>query len=166
MFFLIFQTGIFACMAYVILPQYAIFAPYSNVGHHAAAFQPQSVGTEIGSPFFESASCLAYCLELGHVAVEQQCLESGNVVEPSAHAHYMLQFACRKILVEHCEVVAEVEEGLLWIAFGQCSAPNMIDNALWYAENLASHVAQTPAKVNLFAVREEAVIKSSGLPEV
>ena len=78
----------------------------------------------------------------------------------------MLQLAVGQTLVEHGQVVAEIQEGLHGVAFRQRASADVIDVAVRHTTNSAATNAQPPAKVYLLIVGKEAGIESACLPVV
>ena len=110
-------------------------------------------------------ACLKDGGEILGVALEEE-LEGGEIVEEATGAHHTLEFCIGQVLVEHKEVVAEVEEGLARIALIEGGTSEVVCLALADADNALAHRAESPAKVNLFHVGKEAGIESPTLTPV
>ena len=128
----------------IIHPKDAVGLAHLTGCFYPACLYALAVFDKIFLPSLKSTSATQHGTKLAPVAVEQQRLESSNVVEPKSYAHNMTQLLLGQILVEHREVVAEIEVGLHRIALRQRSASYMIHNALRHTIYLPAKTAQTP----------------------
>lgn len=101
-------------------------------------------------------------LELAGVAFGEEA-EGGNPVEEDAECQNTTQTVGRQVLVEHRQVVAEVELRLERRAFWQRAAADMVDDRVGAVDDLVAAVLAAPAEVDLFHVGEEVVIEATHL---
>ena len=98
--------------------------------------------------------------------VDEESLEGCEIIEEPSHPHHLLQLIVGQILIEHCQIVAEIEECLLRIRLWQGSAAEMIDLAFGETIYTFAHLMESPAEVNLLVVGEETPVEASRFPVV
>ena len=125
-----------------------------------------TVRVEVVAPFIESAACAQDSDEVMPVAVDDQRLQCGNVIEQPAHVHHGAELFVGQVFVEHRQVVAEVEEGLHRVALRQRAAADMVHLTFGDAHHASSSLSQSPTEVNLLVVGKEAGVECSRLPIV
>ena len=89
--------------------------------------------------------------------------QNGREVKKGSPMHHTMQLVIRQIFVKHQEIVAKIEEGLVWVLAFQGSSPHVIDSTLWYAPHLSTPGIKSPAKVDFLHVGKEASIQTSCL---
>src|SRR5574344_59665 len=77
-----------------------------------------------------------------------------------------MQLAVGQTLVEHCQIIAEVEKRLHRITLRQCSSSHVIHLAPGQAVYLAPGYCQSPTEVYLLVVGKEPCVESAMLPVV
>ena len=113
------QFGVAADAFGIELPKQREMFANRNVGDGTSLLDAGTIGSEVFLPMLEGPAGTIDGLEVTDVAVQDERLPSGKVVEEPAPPHHMLQFVLRQALVKHCEVIAEVEKRLHRIAFRQ-----------------------------------------------
>ena len=86
-----------------------------------------------------------------------------HIVEQGSHEKHAAELPGGKVLVEHEEVVAEVQEGLARMAGIQGGTTNVVDDTGGYTAHLMSATAESPAEIDLLHVCKEATIESAHL---
>ena len=125
-----------------------------------------SVLIEVLAPPFKGTTGLVDSLEIAQVTFQNQRLPRGQIIQEPAPAHHVVQFLVGQTLVEHRQVVAEVQERLHRIRLRQRAATHMIDVAFGQTVELAATNAQTPAEVYLLVVGKESAVQSATVPIV
>lgn len=133
---------------------------------HAIVLYAFAVVVEAMAPPLESPPCAEDGAEVAPFPIYNKCLEGCEIVEEPPPPHNAVQIAVGQVLVEHREVVAEVEEGLHRVRLRQCAATHMVDFTLREAEDALSHPVKTPAEVYLLVVGKEPSVESSGAPVI
>ena len=116
------QPAVFLYTFYIILPQKAERSLAGNVRGCPAFLYLPPVSGKVFPLFLEVLSCADDSLEVAETAACKQRLQCGEVVETPTYPHDTLQFRLGQVLVEHQQVVAEVEISLARISLWQCSA--------------------------------------------
>ena len=80
---------------------------------------------------------------------------------PETPAHHAAKLFLWQILVEHGQIVAEIEKRFPRITLLQRGAPNVPHLALRDAHNASAASAQAPAEVNFFLMGKEAAVESA-----
>ena len=99
---------------YVVTPQEAEFYALRNIGDRSLLEVLLTAVKELGFEAAELAAGAEYGLEISPVEFEKEH-ECCQAVQPETHSHNLVQLIFRKILVEHEQVVAEIEECLVGI---------------------------------------------------
>ncbi|OAV64828.1 hypothetical protein Barb4_03826 [Bacteroidales bacterium Barb4] len=87
-----------------------------------------------------------------------------QIIQPEAAAHDGLQVPFGQVLVQHQQVVAEVEKGLARTFRMKRSPPHVIDYRPGCTHQTVSPTAQPPAHVYLLLMGKEAGVQSAGFP--
>lgn len=98
----------------IVLPKEGEVGAFGHTFVLADLLDMAAVFVEVGTEFVESAACLKDGGEVLGVAFQEE-LECCEVVEEATHTHDAVEFPVRQILVEHQEVVTEIEERLAGI---------------------------------------------------
>ena len=93
-----------------------------NVLGNAALLYLSTVFLKLRQPVLESFACTIDGPEIAKVAVQDQRLPCSQIVEEPSPAHDLAQLLVGQALVEHRQVIAEIEEGLAWISLWQRSS--------------------------------------------
>jgi hypothetical protein len=93
----------------------------------------------------------------------QEIDERGEGVEEDPPEEDMIEPRGWEVLVEHEEVVAEVQEDLPWTLGRECSSSDMIDDGARSMKDTIASGIETPREVYLLLVSKEAPIKSPDL---
>ena len=93
----------------------------------------------------------------------QQKLEGRHIVEEQSQGKDTKPTAGGQVLVEHAEVVAEIEVGLAGVGLRKGAATNMVDSRLGAILHAVAFVLGTPAKVYLLHVGKEIAVKATKL---
>jgi hypothetical protein len=96
-------------------------------------------------------------------AKAQEIDERGESVEEDPPEEDMIEPRGWEVLVEHEEVVAEVQEDLPWTLGRECSSSDMIDDGARGMKDTIASGIQTPREVDLLLVSKEVPIKSPDL---
>ena len=150
----------------IILPDDGEGRKLVHLRGHPAGLDVSTVGIEGVSPLAIGSASLDNGFEIGHVAVEDERLERSQIIEETTHAHDVGELVVGQILVEHGEVVAEVEEGFHGVALGQCAASHMIHSALRHTHNGTTQEAEPPTEVDLLVMGKEATVETAHPPIV
>ena len=86
-----------------------------------------AVGGKVVFPFVKSLSSAYHRLEISHISLQKQHLECCHIIKYAAYLHHPTQIPLRKTLIQHGEVVAEVEECLP--SYGAVGTSDDEDNA-------------------------------------
>ena len=133
---------------------------------HTTRLNRLTVGLEILAPLLESMTGTIDSLEITHISIQYQRFPCSQIVQPPAPAHHRLQILIRQTLIEHRQVIAEVQECLHRIALRQCSATYMIHITIWHTDDSSSTDSQSPTEVYLLIMRKKPSVESTGLPIV
>ena len=87
----------------------------------------------------------------------------GYIVEQATHEEYATQVALGEVLIEHQQVVAEVEEGLARMPGIEGGATHMMHHACCHTAHLVATTAEAPAEVYLFHVGKETAVEAAYL---
>ena len=81
------------------LPKQREMLANGNVGDGTRLLDAGAVGSEVFLPMLEGPASTVDSLEVAKVAVQDESLPCGKVVEEPAPPHHMLQFVLRQALV-------------------------------------------------------------------
>ena len=90
-----------------------------------------------------------------------KCLKSSHIIQYEPSEHDSTQPGLREILVDHEQIVTEIEVGLAWIVIGKCASTEVIDGTLRHACQLVTPHVQSPAEVDLLHVSKELIVESA-----
>ena len=131
---------------------------------HTTGLDRLAVCLKILPPTLEGAPGPIHRQEITHVPFQEQHLPGSEIVERPSPAHHVLKLLVGQTLIEHRQVIAEIQESLHRITLRQRTASHMIRLTVRQAHDATPHDSQSPAEVYLLIMGEEAGIQSSCLP--
>ena len=83
-------------------------------------------------------------LEIAKMPREEH-LERRHVIQEETHKHHRIKVPCRHILIEHQQIVAEIEVGFLRVFVRQRARPQVIHHGLRHAHQSEAPHLKPPA---------------------
>ena len=88
-------------------------------------------------------------------------LKGSNPVKHHTKPNDLVETFLGQILVEHAEIITEIETGLEWGTLGQCSTSDMVNHRPWTVTHRIVVVLGSPAEIYLLHVGKEIAVKSA-----
>ena len=133
---------------------------------HTTGLDRLAVCLKILPPTLKGAPGPIHRQEITHVPFQDQHLPGSEIVERPSPAHHVLKLLVGQTLIEHRQVIAEIQERLHRITFRQRATSNVIHITFWQADNPPPFDAQSPTEVYFLIMCKETTVESSHLPVV
>lgn len=118
------------------------------------------------TPCFKGVTCLIDSLEIGYVTIENKCLPRCKIIEEETKSHDSFQFFIRQVLIEHGQIIAEIQERFHRITLRKRTATDMIDHAIGNTYNSSAQQPKPPTEINFLVMRKKTTIKSTCIPVI
>ena len=122
----------------IVLPKDGESALFGNIGSYARLLDSLSISIEIMFPSAEGPAGTIDGTEVAPLAIHQQRLPGSHIIDEPAPTHNATQFGIGQTLINHGEIVAEIEIVLHGILLLQRSAVTMIDIDPQQAQTISS----------------------------